>query len=226
MLTLKGTNLRTRGLANPESLTRRTPLIASAFFAALLLIGLTGCQTPKESPAGLKTADSAKSEVILLHEGDTVKVAFPGAPNLNTVQPIRRDGRITLPIIGEVKVVGMTPADLEKELVRQYGPQLQSKEVNVSLESVAFPVYVTGSVLRPGKVVSDRPLTALEAVMEAGGFDYLKANLKKVRVIRSENGQTQHIELNLKGVLKGGEADNFKLKPSDIVYVPERFSLF
>lgn len=225
MLTLKGTNPRTREFL-PEPSLRRAPWFASAILAALLIAGLTGCQSPKSNPAAIKSAEAGKSDVILLHEGDTVKVAFPGAPNLNTVQQVRRDGRITLPIIGELRVIGMTPADLEKELVRQYGPQLQSKEITVSLESVAFPAYVTGCVLRPGKIQSDRPLTALEAVMEAGGFDYLKANLKKVRIIRTENGQTQHIELNLKGVLKGGDADNFKLKPSDIVYVPERFSLF
>ena len=210
---------------------------ASAACAALLSWVSTGCQTAPESfpetnppAAGLfsdtKPAEPAKPDVIVLHEGDTIRISFPGAPNLNTVQVIRRDGRITLPLIGEFKAAGLTPPDLEKELVKQYGPQLQTKEVSVSVDSSAFPIYVTGAVLRPGKILSDRPLTALEAVMEAGGFDYTKANMKKVRVIRTEKGQTEHYTLNLKNVLQGGQAAEFKLKPSDIIYVPERFSWF
>ncbi len=108
----------------------------------------------------------------------------------------------------------------------QCGPQLQTKEVTVTLESSAFSVYVTGSVLRPGKVVSDRPLTALEAIMEAGGCDYNKANLKAVTVLRQENGQQHHYKLNLKGMIKGEPVEPFKLKPSDIIYVPEKFTWF
>jgi len=50
-----------------------------------------------------------------------------------------------------------------------------------------------------GKIMSDRPITALEAIMEAGGFDYTKANLKAVTVIRTENGQTEHHKLNHHG---------------------------
>ena len=121
---------------------------------------------------------------------------------------------------------GLTASELEKELIKLYGPQLQTKEVTVAVESSAFSVYVTGAVLRPGKITSDRPMTALEAVMEAGGFDYTKANLKAVTVIRSENGKTEHHKLNLKGVLQAETTEQFSLKPYDIIYVPERFSWF
>jgi polysaccharide export outer membrane protein len=111
-------------------------------------------------------------------------------------------------------------------LIKVYGPQLQTKEVSVAVQSSAFPVYVTGAVLRPGKILSDRPLTALEAIMEAGGFDYTKANLKSVRVLRTQDGKTEHYTLNLKRVLQGQDSEQFSLKPSDILYVPEKFNLF
>jgi protein involved in polysaccharide export with SLBB domain len=81
-------------------------------------------------------------------------------------------------------------------------------------------------VLRPGKVTAERPLTALEAVMEAGGPDYTKANLKKVVVIRAENSSTERHVLNLRRALDGLSAEPFKLKPADILYVPERFRWF
>jgi polysaccharide biosynthesis/export protein len=128
--------------------------------------------------------------------------------------------------LGEFKAAGLTPPEMEKELIKLYGPQLQTKEVTVSVQSSAFPVYVTGAVLRPGKVLSDRPINALEAVMEAGGFDYSKANLKSVRVLRNSNGQTEHFTLNLKEVLRGNKSEQFNLKPGDILYVPEKFSMF
>jgi protein involved in polysaccharide export with SLBB domain len=85
---------------------------------------------------------------------------------------------------------------------------------------------VTGAVLRPGKIMSNRPITALEAIMEAGGVDYAKANLKAVTVTRLEGGQFKTYTLNLKLVLDGQQTKPFYLKPSDIVKVPERFSWF
>jgi polysaccharide export outer membrane protein len=188
------------------------------------LFFLTACRTGNFS--ALDEQKLIKSDPIVLREGDSIRVSFPGAPNLNAVQPIKRDGRISMQLVGEVQAAGLTVTQLEKELQKLYGPQLQTKEVNVAVESSNFPVYVTGAVLRPGKIMPDRPMTALEAVMEAGGFDYAKANQKGVTVIRHEGGRVDHFKLNLKKALQGSETEAFNLKPGDIVYVPERFAWF
>ena len=202
--------------------------ISKAWLAAGTLVwGLvvTGCETTP-SFSNLDEKKLPRAEPIVLHEGDSVRISFPGAPNLNTVQQIKRDGRIALQLVGEVQAAGLTANQLEKELLKLYGPQLQTKEVTVGIETSVFPIYVTGAVLRPGKIMPDRPMTALEAVMEAGGFDYAKANQKAVTVIRHENGQVQNFKLDLKKVLQGEDTEPFNLKPADIVYVPERFSWF
>jgi polysaccharide export outer membrane protein len=189
-------------------------------------LGLNGCGTPDFQQGDFSRAPQI-SEPITLREGDLLKITFPGAPNLNTsAQQIRRDGRITLPLIGEVIAVGKTAVELEKELVTLYSGQLVIKEVNVSVESSSFSVYVTGLVLKPGRVDANRPISALEAVMEAGGFDYGKANLKAVTVTRTIQGHVEHYTLNLKRVLEGKDAQPFYLKPSDIIYVSERFTWF
>ncbi len=197
--------------------------------AAVVWLTGSGCRSPEAKYTDLlvatNSAGSTKTEGVILREGDTVRVTFPGAPNLNTTQVIRRDGKVSLPLIGEFKAAGLSPADMQKALINQYAPELQTKEVNVVLESSAFAVYVTGAVLRPGKLMSDRPLTALQAIIEAG-CDYTKANLKSVQVIRRENGRTERHTLNLKRELKGQGNETFQLKPADIVYVPERFSWF
>jgi protein involved in polysaccharide export with SLBB domain len=196
-------------------------------FVLPLLLVLASCKSPTIQFKEATEQAARRPEAIVLREGDTVRITFPGTANLDTApQPIRRDGNIALPLIGEVRAVGMTPTDLEKELVKRYSSQLVSKEVTVTVVSSAYTVYVTGAVLRPGKISSDHPISALEAIMEAGGFYYTTANLKAVTVIRHEGGAAKNYKLNLKSVLKGEKSEPFYLKPSDIVYVPERFSWF
>ena len=154
-----------------------------------------------------------------------MRITFPGSPNLNGVQQIRRDGKISLPLVGEFKAAGMTPSNMEKELVKLYEPQLVNKEVNVVLESSAYFVFVTGAVARPGRITFDRPITVLEAVIDAG-VDYSKANLKQVTVIRRQGGREEQHHLNLKLELQGRGGEPFYLQPSDIVFVREKFTWF
>jgi polysaccharide biosynthesis/export protein len=210
---------------------------ATFFFAlatAVLLLAATGCGTnqtnafiePSHSAMSGQTNQPAHSEALILREGDILKITFSGSPNLDTTQQIRRDGKITLELVGEITAAGLSPSDLEKEISNAYGPQLVTKEVTVAVVSSSIPIFVTGAVLHPEKVLSDHPITALEAVMEAGGFDYSKANMKDVRVIRSENGREHTYILNLKSVMQGKQTEPFYLKPYDIIYVPEQFSMF
>jgi len=165
-------------------------------------------------------------DVQTLNYGDVIKITFPGAPNLNDSQQIRRDGRVNLAIIGEVKAVDKTPAALEKELATAYASQLTSKEVKVTVVSSTFVVYVMGAVMKPGKITTERSLTAFDAVMEAGGLDSTRANAKAVRVIRQEEGQIKNYPINMKAVLNGDSSEPFYLKSYDTVYVPEKISWF
>ena len=208
---------------NAQSRSRQRARYA-ALAALLLSAAFAACQTPSiQQPVENLVA---APESIRLLAGDILKISFPGTPNLDTTQPIRRDGRIALQLVGEIQAAGMTPMELEKTLIDLYSSQLVSRKVSVTVVSSTFPIFVTGAVLRPGKIQSDRPLTALEAVMEAGGFDYAKANLKAITVIRHQDGEVKNFTLNLKLPLRGRPSTPFYLKPSDIVYVPEKFSWF
>ena len=208
-------------LVSGRLLRTRSSLAFSAL-AATLLLGVTGCHTyayPGKDPAPYRE--------VRLREGDSVKISFPSSPNLDSTQVVRRDGNVTVALGGEAMAMGKTPAELEKDILDRFGGQLAVKQVVVTLTSSVFPVFVTGAVLRPGKISADRPLSALEAVMEAGGFDYAKANLKAVTVLRQqEGGQVVNYKLNFKDTLRGPKSDPFYLKPSDIIYVPEKFSWF
>ena len=184
-----------------------------------------GCQTqPPLPPVASQSAPA--TEIITLRDGDVLKIAFPANADLNTTQPIRRDGMISMPLVGEVKAVGKTPAELEKDLIDLYSTQLLSKRITVEVQSSSFPVYVSGSVLRPGKIMSDHPMTAFDAIMEAGGYDSAKADLKRVVVIRQEGGRNQKFILNLKLVMEGKPGEPFYVKPGDVITVPEKFTWF
>jgi polysaccharide export outer membrane protein len=205
------------------------------FVLMLLLIALfaiSGCQTDQSDQFGnipvqtnLQAAKSA-TQPMMLREGDTVTVSIPSSPTLDTTQQIRTDGKIVLPLIGEVTASGKTPEDLQVELLKLYQPQVSAKQVIVTVQSPNIPVYVTGAVLRPGPVTVNHPISALDAVMEAGGFDFTKANLKAVVVVRQQKDRTIRYKLDLKKALAGSVGAPFYLQPFDIVYVPERFTWY
>jgi polysaccharide biosynthesis/export protein len=197
-----------------------------------IALGLcSGCQTTTNSAADPTTSapfgvNSSPDTTITLREGDTLKIAFPGAQQLDTTQQIRRDGKIALTGFGELQAAGLTPAQVEKQIVEAFGKDLVTKEVSVALLSSVYPVFVNGAVLRPGKIESSRPITALEAIMEAGGFDYAKANVKSVKVIRTEGEEVKTFILDFRPALEGKPTKPFYVRPSDIIFVPEKFTLF
>ena len=198
-------------------------------FAPLFLILLTGCQTTPSTGAALDAdyaGSSAPNTAVTLREGDVIRVTFPSAKQLDSAQLIRRDGKISIPVLGEIKAAGLTPLELEKQIVTQFGDQLVGKEVSVAIETAMYPVFVNGAVLRPGKIEATRPITALEAVMEAGGFNYANANLKAVKVIRTQGSEVRTFVLDFRRVLEGKESKPFYVQPSDIIFVPEKFTLF
>ncbi len=195
--------------------------LTGLMFAGLLLL-VAGCQTaPTVAPT-----DPVPFSTAVLREGDVIKIAFPGAPNLDSSQQVRRDGKITLSLGGEITAAGKTPAEIEKEVLKVHGDQLAVKQVVVTVTSSAYPIYVSGAVLRPGKILADRPMTVLEAIMEAGGFDHAKANLKKVTVLREFQGQTVSYTIDMRKVLTEPTSKPFYLKPADKIHVPQKFNWF
>lgn len=176
--------------------------------------------------AGTTTTNSDRS--LVLQEGDTVRITFAAAHDLDRTETVRRDGKITLETIGEYDAAGKTPAEMEQDLKKLYSKSLVNSDVSVTVEQSAFEVYVMGAVAKPGKVVSDRPMTVLEALIEAG-VDDTKSNLKAVQIIRTDSqGVTTKTKLNLQKAIssKYGQLPSFTLKPRDVIYVPERFNLF
>lgn len=155
-----------------------------------------------------------------LAAGDEINVTFSGAPELNTKQKIQANGKVSLPTVGDVSAAGKSITSFQSQLTSLYGPHLQDPTVIVSLEAASAGVYVSGEVLRPGKIPLDRPMTALEAVMEAGGFTKF-ANPKQVIVVRNQGGRNQRYVLNMNDALSGAESSPFYVRTYDVIYVKQ-----
>ena len=179
---------------------------ASLGCLALMIAGIgAGCATSSHLPKPSE-ADAALYVGGATQVGDQVKVSFPGAPRLNFAQPVRLDGMLGLGAFGEIKVVDKTAKEIEGELLKIYGPELVVKEAVVVVESPGFPVFITGAVFRPGRVLVNRSVTIVEAIMEAGGYDPRRANLKHVQIVRQENGSQRTMVVDVERTLRSAKS--------------------
>jgi polysaccharide biosynthesis/export protein len=186
-----------------------------------LTIGLASIGCTDMNPGSSVPAEAYRSKPdATLAAGDEINVAFSGAPELNVKQKIQPNGTVSLPTIGDVNAAGKSLTGFQGELTSLYQPHLQDPTVIVSVESAASGVYVSGEVLRPGKIPLDRPMTALEAVMEAGGFTKF-ANPKQVIVVRNQGGKNQRYVLNMNDALYGSDSSPFYVRTYDVIYVKQ-----
>src|SRR5213595_1416878 len=165
---------------------KREPSGSSCLFAFLVFaaLALGGCQSPLPplpNPPGPKTP-------VRLSPGDVIKVSYADETIPDQTQKIRRDGKVSLPLIGEVTATGKRVIDFQHELVHRYEGQLENNEVLVTLESGTATVTVSGFANKPGVYSFDRPTTVYQAVMQAGGVsDYgSPSNIHLTRIINGE----------------------------------------
>ena len=192
-------------------------------FVAIILSFLSCGGTPEKMSKAEQPAMPATVRSVQLEPGDQIEVKFAYLPDFNEVQIIRPDGKIELLLVGEIEAAGKSPSELRTDLISRYSEHFAHPELAV-LTRLAFKrkVFVGGSVLIPGVVEMPGNLTALQAIMQAGGFDMKTAEVKDVVVIRSlENGQRQLFSLDFEKSLAGLESQAFPLAPMDIVYVPQ-----
>ena len=184
--------------------------------AALLLLLCSSCQTEQGAPF---PEQRTASTPVHLSPGDVIKLSFTATPDLNQSQKIRDDGKVSLPLIGEVTAAGKTLADFQSELIRLYQPQLKNAEVVVTLESAVTHVVVSGAVAKPAKLLFERPTTIFQAIMEAGGLNEY-GSFKNVHVIRLIGGRQHTQILDLRPTLSGQATQPFYVKDGDVIYVP------
>lgn len=151
---------------------------------------------------------------------DVVEVSIFQSPELSRTLPVRPDGRISLPLVGEVMASGMTAKDLGAELQRRLGAYVQDPRVTVIVQEIHAPrVYVLGEVARPGAYPVRGRLDVLQAIALAGGLGDF-ANKSRVLLIRkTEEGEVRHV-LNYGRFLSSSSRAAPVVRPGDTIYVP------
>ena len=199
----------------------RAAIIRSCVLAAGLVAVGAGCSTTTAFERGTGAVSPLPPDVSVLAAGDEIDVKFYYSPELNELaQTIRPDGKISLQLVGEVQAAGLTPGNLEKTLKDKYHGLIDKNEVAVIARKMSHRVvYVGGAVQRPQAVPMAGPMTALAAILCAGGEDVQTAALGEVIVLRLEGGKYRGYALDLGRTLAGEDRVPFYLAPDDTVYV-------
>lgn len=172
--------------------------------------------------ARLRSEGKPHDNSFVIGADDVLAVSVWKEPEISRVGPVRSDGKISLPLVGEVQASGRTPKQLEAEITAKLKDYVSEPQVAVIVQEIKSQKFnVLGMVMRPGSYMLTNPTTVLDAIAMVGGFrDFAKQ--KNIYVLRrTADGSQTRLSFNYKDVVKGKDsAQNIELQPSDTVVVP------
>lgn len=178
--------------------------------------------TPTKPPAVLTEDIPAGPEDYRIGAGDVLQINVWDEPKASVgAAVVRPDGRVGMPLIKEVDVVGLTPKQAERRITARLTALIPSADVTVVVSSInSKKIYAIGAVKKEGPIAYTYRMTVLQALSEAGGLnDYAKH--KKIYVLRTEQGKEFRLPFDYDAVLKGQRTElNVTLMPNDVVVVP------
>ena len=174
---------------------------------------------PKTDNPAATAAPVAGADYIIGSD-DTLHISVWKETDLTETVPVRPDGKISMPLLGDVPAAGMTPKQLQESITEKLKKYIADPRVTVVVNSMnSRRVFVTGEVVHTGSVILLPNMTVLQALSSAGFTQY--ANLKGIYVLRMENGKQVKYPFNYKDVVKGKHTEqNILLKRGDTVVVP------
>jgi polysaccharide export outer membrane protein len=201
----------------------------SVLLAGMVLV-VSGCKSVPEAIEGKEEVNRFASHLegdYRIGIDDRLQITVWRNPELSTTVPVRPDGKISVPLIGDVQAGGNTPtqvAAIIKEKLSAYIREPNVAVILTELRSHEFlsRVRVTGAVRTPRSMPHRPGMTVLDAVLEAGGAnDFAAPN--RTKLYRRTKTKTEVIDIDLADILTKGKLEsNFELKPGDVVTVPER----
>jgi polysaccharide export outer membrane protein len=207
--------------------TRRMAICAvlTLLPASLLAQGGSGADSGAANSA--KTAPTAPSAAkphdatFIIGNDDVLAINVWKEPDISRSIPVRSDGKISLPLVGEVQAAGQTPLALEKDIASKLKNYISEPEVTVMVQQVNSQKFnILGQVVRPGAYVIANSPTVLDAIALAGGFrDFAKQ--KSIYVLRQGPEGETRLPFNYKDIVQGKNmSQNVKLQPRDTIIVP------
>ncbi|HUI06212.1 MAG TPA: polysaccharide biosynthesis/export family protein [Verrucomicrobiae bacterium] len=186
---------------------------------------------PPSAPQTLATATAAQAirapsspSDYRIHPLDTIEINVFNETNLSVKEHVSAQGTINYPLLGTVRVAGLTVTETENLLKERLGHDyLVNPQVSVLVDQTNRRVFLLGQVRSPGAIEfpPDQSLTLLQAIARAGGFTPIAA-ADRVSIIRSESGSEMKITVNVAAIIKSGDkSKDVELRPDDVVSVPE-----
>jgi polysaccharide export outer membrane protein len=192
---------------------------------ATVALIMSGCADLSEIPQPADVAGVVGDYRIGVD--DRVQVTVWRNPELTVNAPVRPDGRISVPLIGDVEAGGHTPTEVAENIKRQLSAYLREPNVAVIVTELRSHEYltrvrVTGAVRTPRSMPHRQGMTVLDAVLDSGGVnDFASPN--RTKVYRRTKEKTEVFDIELGNILNKGRLEtNLLLKPGDVVTVPER----
>ena len=197
------------------------PLIAVAQNSALPMGGADAAKpeaTTTDTGVGKTPAISSEYRV---GEGDTLQISVWKEPDLSKTVVVRPDGLVSLPLIGELKVSGMTSAEIQDAVAAKLKVFVLSPRVTVEITEIrSRRVFITGEILHPGLYPLAGPTTVLQLIAQAGGLTPF-AKRRNIVILRQESGHPAKYPFNYSEVVHGHTPEqNIALLPGDTVVVP------
>lgn len=200
-------------------------VIARFFMVAIGFIVALGCATPS-SKGALEEAARPVSKEFMLGPEDVLEVTVWRNQDLSRTVVVRPDGKISLPLIGDVQASGLSAAQVAGKIAARLTEFKESPNVSVSIKEVnSYFIYVLGEVLKPGKYPIKSYATVLQGVSLAGGFTIYasKNSMKVIRTVTNGDGKESQLRIPVpyNELVSGqGEIENFILKSGDTIVVP------
>jgi len=192
--------------------------------ATALLVA--GCESVPPPAEGVDRAFS-NIEDYRIGADDRLQVTVWRNPELSVIAPVRPDGKISMPLLGDVAAGGHTPTEVAENIKRQLSSFLREPNVAVIVTELRSHEYltrvrVTGAVRTPRSIPYRQGMTILDVVLEAGGVnDFASPN--RTKLYRKGKDKTDVFEIELGDILNKGRLEtNLFLRPGDVITVPER----
>jgi polysaccharide export outer membrane protein len=175
----------------------------------------------QNAPASASTPDVQE---YVLQRGDDIEIRAYNMPELDQLARIRPDGKITVLILNDIPAAGVTPAQLAATLTDGFSKHFRNPRISVIVRGFSSEnVYVGGEVFHPGEIGIRNNLTALQAVVDAGGLKDATGAEATMTVIRTVPGaETQRFSLSIQDIIDKKQAD-LPLRSGDVVYVPKTY---
>jgi polysaccharide export outer membrane protein len=194
-----------------------------SFLSCIVIVPLVSAQS-RQTVSADETQDVAKGPAtppFIVQPNDLLEIFVWKEPDLTRKVLVRPDGRISFPLIQDLQVAGLNPLEIKQEIEKKLQDYIELPNVTVIVEAIqSYRIFVTGKVTKPGVITSEKPITVLQALALAGGFQDF-ANLAEIVMVRNKGSDNLLFRFNYPDFIKGRNfSQNIILKSGDVIVVP------